>query len=322
MNFDRIASELLRAIRGKRSQLAFSRRLGYRSNIAARWEAGRCWPTAAGTLSALQRTGLDVRACLRAFFRIDRPWLTDLDPCTREGVAALLGDLRGNVSIVEVAHTAGFSRFSVARWLHGDAQPKLPEFLQLIEALSLRLLDFVGVFTDPSKLPSLNEAWARHNAARDAAFERPWSHAVLRALELEDYRQRSQHQSSYLAQRLGIPAREVDRCLAVLDRAGQIARRGALWSPTDEGAIDLRSDTERLRNLKAFWLDVARQRLQDGVDGVFGFNVFACSQADLVALRELYLAYFHQMRSRIGQSTPSECVALFSTQLVQLDRPR
>ena len=53
--------------------------------------------------------------------------------------------------------------------------------------LSLRLIDFIVAFTEPTKLPSLALAWQRRTAARDAAFERPWSHAVLHALELLEY---------------------------------------------------------------------------------------------------------------------------------------
>jgi hypothetical protein len=76
----------------------------------------------------------------------------------------------------------------------------------------------------------------------------------------------------------------------------------------------------RLRQLKAFWLDVAKERLEADHEGTFGFNLFACSAEDLVALRELYLTYFQQMQSLIACSRPSECVALFSTQIVRLDR--
>jgi transcriptional regulator with XRE-family HTH domain len=317
MDHPKIAAEWLRALRGRRSQLAFSRRLGYRSNIAARWEAGRCWPTAAKVLASARSVGLDVRACLRAFFRVERPWLEQLeDPCSPETVAALLQDLRGTVPLVDLAHATGFSRFRIARWLQGDAQPKLPEFLALIDGFSMRLLDFLAAFTDPALLPSLGEAWRQQNAARDAAFERPWSHAVLRALELDDYDGRDR----FLATRLGLPAREVARCLKVLERAGQVQQSNGRWLTREGSTLDLRSDPERLRGLKAFWLDVARTRLTQGSNGVFGFNLFACSLADLQALRELYLAYYQQMQARIAQSSSSECVALFSTQLLRLDQ--
>ena len=38
LDFEQIARELLVALRGKRSQTAWSRRLGYKSNVAYAWE--------------------------------------------------------------------------------------------------------------------------------------------------------------------------------------------------------------------------------------------------------------------------------------------
>jgi hypothetical protein len=38
MDFEQISADWLRFMRGKRSQRSFSKRLGYRSNIAYRWE--------------------------------------------------------------------------------------------------------------------------------------------------------------------------------------------------------------------------------------------------------------------------------------------
>jgi hypothetical protein len=46
---------------------------------------------------------------------------------------------------------------------------------------------------------------------------------------------------------------------------------------------------------------------------------FMLTHADLVVLREMYLAFFQQMQARIARSEPSECVALYSTQLLRLD---
>ncbi len=40
MDYADVASELVRALRGRRSQTAFSKWLGYRSNVASAWEAG------------------------------------------------------------------------------------------------------------------------------------------------------------------------------------------------------------------------------------------------------------------------------------------
>ena len=53
--FDSIAANLVRAVRGRRSQTNFSRLIGYRSNIARRWEVGACWPAASAFLCAAER---------------------------------------------------------------------------------------------------------------------------------------------------------------------------------------------------------------------------------------------------------------------------
>jgi hypothetical protein len=57
VDFDRIARELMVALRGRRSQVAWSRRLGYRSNVAYAWESGRRSPTGAEMLRAAGRGG-------------------------------------------------------------------------------------------------------------------------------------------------------------------------------------------------------------------------------------------------------------------------
>jgi transcriptional regulator with XRE-family HTH domain len=121
MSFETIAAELLRALRGRRSQTAFSRRLGYKSNVVYRWESGRSWPTAAAALRAAQKTGVALHAGLCEFYRRPPHWLRHTDPASPEGVATLLRDLRGSLPIGELARRAGRSRFAVSRWLKGEA---------------------------------------------------------------------------------------------------------------------------------------------------------------------------------------------------------
>lgn len=62
-HYHALAIELLRALRGRRSQTAFSKRLGYKSNIAQRWESGHSLPTAASFLTCCMRLGIDVAGC-------------------------------------------------------------------------------------------------------------------------------------------------------------------------------------------------------------------------------------------------------------------
>src|SRR5262245_37335591 len=97
-HFETLASEFLRALRGDRSQSAFARRLGYKSNIVSSWEAGRAFPTASKAFWAARRVGIDVESAIVSLHR-KPPGEGRLDPTTPEGVAQFLNDLRGRTSV-------------------------------------------------------------------------------------------------------------------------------------------------------------------------------------------------------------------------------
>src|SRR5690349_9183945 len=102
MDFTCVAMELLRLLRGKRSQTAFSRRLGYRSNIAYRWESGRCFPTAAETLAMFERSGRSIEGAVRRFSISEEPSFGSFNPANSTSTAALLRHLRGKTALVEL----------------------------------------------------------------------------------------------------------------------------------------------------------------------------------------------------------------------------
>jgi len=320
MNFAQISADWLRFMRGKRSQRAFSKRLGYASNIAYRWETGVCFPLGCEALRLAKRDGAAGRAALVKFLGSALPaTLTEVDLGTREGIAQLLRALRGNTSLVELARRSGYSRFSISRWLSGAAEPRLPELLAVIEAATFRLLDFLACFTNIERLPSVAAEYRALEAARRIAYDVPWSHAVLRALELSEYRDLRRHKPGWLAERLGIGLEEEERCLTALATARQIKLERGLWVVDETKTIDTRVDPERGRRLKAEWLNVALERLRSGVSGIFGYNLMAISRADLARLREMHVAYFRSMQALVADSTPSECVVLFNADLFALD---
>lgn len=322
MDFARISADWLRFMRGKRSQRGFSQRLGYASNIAYRWESGVCFPLAREAFALAKRDGAAGRAALTTFLGgVLPPALGDLDLGTRAGVGKLLRELRASTSLVELARRSGHSRFSIARWLSGAAEPRLPELLALLEAATFRLLDFLACFTHVERLPSVAEAHRALDAARRIAYEVPWSHAVLRALELSDYQALGRHKPGWIAKRLGISSDEEVQCLTALATARQIRLERGLWVVDQTRTVDTRVQPERGRRLKARWLRLAVERLEAGVPGTFSYNLMAISRADLVRLREMHVAYFHSMQALVADSTPSECVVLFNTQLFALDEP-
>lgn len=318
LDYAQLGAELVRALRAKRSQMALSRRLGYKTNVLYLWEAQKGAPTGVGFLRLAERVGVDVRHALEQFYREPPRWLREHEPVSISGVAALLDDLRGATTLVETARKLRVSRFALARWLKGEAEPRLPDFLELIEVTSLRLLDFVALLVSPERIPCLAERWSGLQLARRAAYERPWSHAILRALELEQYRGLPNHENGWLARTLGLPLEEELECLALLESTGQIEREKGKWRALQVRTLDTRTDPEAARQLKAWWARVGSDRFEANAEGVFSYNLFGVSHADYQRIEALQRAYFRELRTIVAESQPVETVAVVNLQLFSL----
>ena len=76
---------------------------------------------------------------------------------------------------------------------------------------------------------------------------------------------------------------------------------------------------KRARELKLAWTRTALEWLEASTDGRYGYTAFAVSRANLRRLHQLHLQYVHAMQEVIANSSPSECVALYGSQLLSLD---
>jgi transcriptional regulator with XRE-family HTH domain len=305
---DIVGRQLLRAVRGARSQVAFARKLGYLGNPIADWEAGRRCPTAQEALRACELSGIDV---VEAFARFHRLALAR----ERSGfaLAAWLGELKGSVTTSELAQRAGRSRQQVGRWLNGTTQPRLDDFLCLVEAITGRVCDLIAALVPIDKVPSVEKDYRQRLAARHLAHDEPWTEGILRCMETERYRARDRHEPGVIARALGIDSATEQRCLEKLELAGVIARREDRYEPVRSLTVDTRA----IPQLKAHWCRVAEGRLAtpDARD-VSCYNVMCASAEDVERIRQLVLATYREIRSIVEHTRREEAVALVNLQLV------
>src|SRR5690606_7166922 len=137
MDYLSASRELVRALRGRRSQTACNRRLGYSSNVAHAWETGTRQPSMTDLFRLAQLRELDTASIAKALVR--RPEL-DLRSSAPGGVngTAWLGELVVGWSVSELARELGCNRNTVARWLRGDTEPRLAQLLQLVQLTTQR----------------------------------------------------------------------------------------------------------------------------------------------------------------------------------------
>ena len=316
-----VAKQFMRALRGKRSQTAFSRLLGYSTNVAYGWESGRRSPTVREAFRAATRVGIDVRAALSPFFQGKLPdALAAAAPASKAFVAALLSSLRGTVSMDALASATGLSRSAVSRVLGGRTEPRLPFFFSMVSAMSRRLLDLIAGFVDVSTLPAARDEWRRVEALRRLALENPLSEAVPRFLELDAYAALPRHRAGWIAERLGIPLVDEERTLRDLRAAGVIRWDGVRWRLDRERSIDTtRSGPRAASVLRQHWTDEASRRIRGGADGLYGYLVFSTDDDTLAAIRDLRLKFFRDLRALVAGSPKNDRVAVATVHLFPID---
>lgn len=310
------ARQLLRALRGKRSQQAWARRLGYRSNPITDWENGRSFPQTSEVLRAAGLARVDV---LGAFARFS-PNL----PLERQGRGYALGAwMRGSLgttSVSDVARRMHYARSSVSRWVCGASEPRIPEFLAFVEAATGRVADWVSELVPIDQVPALYGRYTAAKAAKQLAFSQPWTEALLRVLESQSYHAAPEHDDQRLAAQLGIAVDVVRTGLRELCAARVVERGSTHYSVIAPLTVDTAGGRQQLHALKAHWASVAAERASTPRDGdVFGYNVISASRADVERIRSVLKHAFREVRAIVSASEPAECVALVNVQLVGWD---
>jgi len=316
-----VACQLLEQLRGRRSQLQLSRKLGFTSNVIYTWESGRRFPEVSNFFRIAELARVPVKERLLAFLGESARGLKAHSVTSPRTVASLVQLLTSASHKNDLAARLAVDRGTLSRWIKGSTEPRLPEFLMLIETTTQRLLPFIELFADPAQLEATREAHADLVAQQKLAYELPWSHAVLRALELRAYRDTKHHVAGVLAAQLGITLEDERRYLSELERSKQIRWNGRHWELARVLTVDTREQPEKNRQLKLHWSAAALARLRANnapESALFSFNLFAVSDQGLQRIRELHLEYYDQVRSIIEQSTHADQVVLMNLQLLPL----
>ena len=316
MNERHAASQFLRAVRGRRSQVAFSRRLGFRSNPAADWESGRRVPTAAQALEACVRSKIDVGAAFAKFHPASAPSLAGFKD---EHVSAWLNALRGSMSIESLSSKIDRSRSSVSRWLSGRTRPQLTDFFLLVQTITGRVSDLVAELVDIKSVPSLLQGHVARQKAKRLAYEKPWTEPILRVVETAAYRTLSIHQPGWIAQRLGIDEAEEQACIQALLAAEVLVQRDGKYL-SGSLSVDTVASPQEMNRLKSHWTHVALRRLESPREkDIFSYNVMSLSVTARDEVRRVLHSAYREIRAIAATPQDEEVVAHVNIQLISYD---
>jgi DNA-binding phage protein len=265
-------------------------------------------PTAAEALRHCRRAGIDLLAVFKAFHAPTAKVLREPDAAS---TAAWLRAFVGGQKQQQIAQSTGLSRFSVGRILSGECEPRLPQFLALVQALTFRVEDFVDAWVGAQAVPLLTARYMRMRAAREALFEQPLCLAVMCLLDTRALARPVEEQVRELARVLDRSRPQVRRAIAMLTRGGVLSAEQGRYRLTGSLVLDATSNAERERAARMHWAKVASQRLRRPSESdLFSYNVFSIGRDDFPKLQELQRAFFRSARALIAGSEPTDLAGL------------
>ena len=123
MDFKQTSREVIRNLRGKRSQLQLSQKLGFRGNQIYRWESGQRDVAWTDFLRLSRACRKDV---LQSLHRVFGP------QAQIDDARALVYFLIGESTLISLSRETGISRQALSRWLKGQSEPSLAQVFLLV----------------------------------------------------------------------------------------------------------------------------------------------------------------------------------------------
>lgn len=318
LDHDAAARDLLRHLRGGQSQRALSRRLGFRSNVAYRWERG-LQPIFAHDLFRLARlTGRDVHEAIRQTWSPAAEAVEGLQPGDPELAQRFLATMLEPANVTATAERVGISRHALHRMATGQARVRLGLLLAILDDTLGRALDFLAALVDPDALPTVAPLWRRREVCRQLYVEHPWTNLLPLYLDAAQYRAASRHDPVWLANRIGVSAAEVEHALSVLQDVGAVAWDGTHWVAEALRGVDLGRSPEGYRRSTAYFTQEALRRIDDG-HTLTAFRVFGADEDQLQPMSEALLAGFQAAGKHTSDPGSVERVGVMMVHLVPLD---
>jgi len=316
-----LSRELVRALRGKRSQRAFSARIGRASSVASAWESGRRSPSITELLRVASKLGLDVQRALASFAEVHAPGFRAPARVGVSHVAALLRALAGTTPISTIAERAGVTRSATSRWLSGRVEPRLPDFLQIVEATCRGAMTFVAALVPPLSLPSIAERWRREQAFGPLVREVPEALVVIVALSHGTYLASERPSSAVLARVTGLGEREIDLAIERLAAIEAIRWDGRRWEVDPAFELDTRRVPGVAEEARRYFARLGAERLGRTVGERFTYVCLTASEAEIEQLLRAQ-AELMALTRKIAVSDTTERLVLVNVHVLPLDAKR
>lgn len=317
-DFDELTCELLVALRGRRSQVALSRRLRFRFNQIYRWESGSRKVRWSDFTRICQACGVDLPQAVRVVTR---------RPCTT--FAEILESLAPATSHATIARRSRISRQKVQRIAAGELDPDLGTAFRLLHNADFALFHLLDELLDESRFPPmLRTSLQEFRTERQEFAHSPAACAIDLFLETCTYRKLPAHDSAVVARGLGFSLAETERLLGKLESIGLIEMVDGKYRKARTGGSIGRADAKTVLDFVRHFHALSGQRLEamSGFSGqdAFMLRLLPMSRATYEQVLRLGEDFIRKMSETVVRQEPLDVndVYCVSLNLVNLSGPR
>lgn len=301
-----LRKELLRALRGRRTQGQINQLLHKNYAQAYRWESGRkkmYWNDFLVYCQACRQYDAMANS-LRQITKYQGDLHNDAD---------LLHFLLGGTKASRFIKKTGCSKGQAYRWLAGDSEVPLEIILKSMHIFDKSMFAFLFNFVDLSKLPSVAE-WARHEKLEnDFYHSHPLSAAILVALTTPQYKRLYQHDNHVIAKLTGEPLHVIDDYIETMTKLGMIQQKGGKLY-VSERSLNIYSNPRDEYKVRDYWTQRASRKLQKADERLkmskFGFRIFAMDKQRYEHVMQRLSSVYQDMMSSIREELPDETEAV------------
>jgi len=196
LDFTTLTREIVKGLRGDRTQREINDKLGVTFNQMAKWESGEKRLLWKEFLQLCHILGIDMRPVFIAPFR----YFGDVE----EGGEVILY-LSGHKKVADIAREMNISRDKVSRWLNRKQDPEFEDMLCAIRTFIPGLLiNFIEFFISLKQVPTLVQEYKGELDFKEYLMKNPVAMVVARYLQMEDYNSQGGHKDGSIAKNIGI----------------------------------------------------------------------------------------------------------------------
>lgn len=302
MDYSVLSQEILKYLRGAKSQQKLSQGLGFSFNQVGKWESGATVINWLDFLHLCQRLNIPIEKHINEMFF----WSS---PSRPEFIVALIKQHFGFSNTAEMARKISRSRSVVSRWLSNSTSPDFPDILRLLDYHPFVLSTWLSRFIELENLACFRERFNHENSFLKSLQTNPYVTIVHAALQLSSYQRLHEHSDAWIAEKTKLPEKVIAQIITQLHHGRLISLRKGLYHPLLANFTFVR--VPAFRKLIHVMNEETVKRFSQKKDSPSGSSlsscrIFAVSDKAAAELNTLLVTFHHEVGELLKRDQDSK----------------